>query len=98
MVQRQTLMDSRKNLDKGYIQLYPVRSPRSLRKDVVCTSQIHTPKRERYQTSRTKFSLRGRDCNIPGIGVTKIEETDVCIAFMHRKSGEFSRFKVKQSQ
>ena len=37
-------------------------------------------------------------CNIPGIGVTKIEETDVCIAFMHRKSGEFSRFKVKQSQ
>jgi hypothetical protein len=45
-----------------------------------------------------KFSLRGRDCNIPGIGVTKIEEADVCIAFMHRKSGEFSRFKVKQSQ
>jgi hypothetical protein len=45
-----------------------------------------------------KFSLRGRDCNIPGNGVTKIEETDVCIAFMHRKSGEFSRFKVKQSQ
>jgi hypothetical protein len=37
-------------------------------------------------------------CNIPGNGVTKIEETDVCIAFMHRKSGEFSRFKVKQSQ
>jgi hypothetical protein len=91
-------MDSRKNLDKGYTKLYPVRSPRSLRKDVVSTSQIHTPKRERDQTSRTKFSLRGRDCNIPGIGVTKIEETDVCIAFMHRKSGEFSRFKVKQSQ
>ncbi len=34
-------------------------------------------------------------CNIPGFGVTKREETDVCIAFMHRKSGEFSRFKVK---
>ena len=34
-------------------------------------------------------------CNIPGNGVTKLEETDVCIAFMHRKSGEFSRFKVK---
>jgi hypothetical protein len=37
-------------------------------------------------------------CNIPGNGVKKIEETDVSIAFMHRKSGEFSRFKVKQSQ
>jgi hypothetical protein len=37
-------------------------------------------------------------CNIPVFGVTKIEETDVCIAFMHRKSEEFSRFKVKQSQ
>ena len=91
-------MDSRKNLEKGYIQIYPTRSIQSSRKDIVCTSQIHTPKRERDQTSRTKFSLRGRDCNIPGIGVTKIEETDVCIAFMHRKSGEFSRFKVKQSQ
>ena len=88
-------MDSRKNLDKGYIQLYPVRSPRSSRKVVVCTSQFHTPKRESAQTSRTKFSLRGRDCNIPRFGVTKIEETDVCIAFMHRKSGEFSRFQVK---
>jgi hypothetical protein len=38
------------------------------------------------------------NCNIPGNGVTKIEETGVCIAFMHRKSGEISRFKVKQSQ
>jgi hypothetical protein len=37
-------------------------------------------------------------CNIPVFGVTKIEETDVCMAFMHGKSGEFSRFKVKQSQ
>ena len=79
----------------GYIPLYPGRSPKSLGKDVVCTSQIHTPKRERVQTSRTKFSLRGRGCNIPGFGVTKIEETDVCIAFMHRKSGEFSRFQIK---
>jgi hypothetical protein len=36
-----------------------------------------------------------RVCNIPGFGVTKMEETDVCIAFMHRKSGEFSFFKNK---
>ena len=81
-VQRQTLMDSRKSLDKGYIQLYPVRSPRSLRKDVVCTSQIHTPKRERVQTSRTKFSLRGRDCNIPGIGVKK-NRGNRCVHCIH---------------
>jgi hypothetical protein len=38
------------------------------------------------------------DCNIPVFGVTKIEETDVCIAFMHRKSGEFSRFCLKLSK
>ena len=95
MAQRQTLLDSRKNLDKGYIQLYPVRSPWSSRKVVVCTSQFHTPKRERAQTSRMKFNLRGRDCNIPGFGVTKIEETDVCIAFMHRKSGEILSFQIK---
>jgi hypothetical protein len=34
-------------------------------------------------------------CNIPGLGVTKREETDVCIAFMHRKSRKFSRFQIK---
>jgi hypothetical protein len=54
------------------------------------------------QPDLTRLSTRKENwrtgCNIPGIGVTKIEETDVCIAFMHRKSGEFSRFKVKQSQ
>jgi hypothetical protein len=42
-----------------------------------------------------KFSLRGRDCNILGFVVTKREETHVCIAFMHRKSGEFSCFQIK---
>ena len=35
----------------------------------------------------TKFSLRGRGCNILGLEATKRENTDVCIAFMHRKSG-----------
>jgi hypothetical protein len=39
-----------------------------------------------------KFSLRGRGCNIPGFETRKREETVVCIAFMHRKSGKFSRF------
>jgi hypothetical protein len=34
-------------------------------------------------------------CNIPEFGVTKIEETNVCIAFMNRKFGEFLRFQVK---
>ena len=43
----------------------------------------------------TKFSLRGRGCNIPGLEATKWENTKVCIAFMHRKSGEFSRFQIK---
>jgi hypothetical protein len=32
-------------------------------------------------------------CNIPGLEAIKGENTKVCIAFMHRKSGEFSRFK-----
>jgi hypothetical protein len=32
-----------------------------------------------------------RSCNILGFRVTKREETDVCITFMHRKSGEFWR-------
>jgi hypothetical protein len=49
----------------------------------------------RVQTSRKKFSLRRRGCNIPGFGVTKREETEKCIAFMHRKSGEISRFQMK---
>jgi hypothetical protein len=30
--------------------------------------------------------------NIPGCEARNREETEVCIAFMHRKSGEFSRF------
>jgi hypothetical protein len=34
-------------------------------------------------------------CNIPRFGVTKREEIDVCIAFMHRKSREFSLFQIK---
>jgi hypothetical protein len=42
----------------------------------------------------TKFSLRGRGCNIPGFEIRNREETDMCIAFMHRKSGEFSRFQL----
>jgi hypothetical protein len=34
-------------------------------------------------------------CNIPGSGVTKREETDLCITFMYRKCREFSRFQIK---
>jgi hypothetical protein len=34
-------------------------------------------------------------CNIPGCEATNRKETDVCIAFMHRKSGKFSRFEIK---
>jgi hypothetical protein len=34
-------------------------------------------------------------CNIPGCEARNKEETEVCIAFMHRKSGEFSRIKKK---
>jgi hypothetical protein len=34
-------------------------------------------------------------CNIPGCEAKNREETVVCIAFMHRKSGKFSRFEVK---
>jgi hypothetical protein len=32
-------------------------------------------------------------CNIPGCEARNGEEAEVCIAFMHRKSGKFSRFK-----
>jgi hypothetical protein len=33
-------------------------------------------------------------CNIPEFETRNREETDVCIAFMHIKSGEFSRFQL----
>jgi hypothetical protein len=33
-----------------------------------------------------------KDCNIPGCEARNRENTEVCIAFMHRKSGKFSRF------
>jgi FKBP-type peptidyl-prolyl cis-trans isomerase 2 len=42
-----------------------------------------------------KFILRGRVCNIPGCEARNREETEVCIAFMHRKSGKFLRFQIK---
>jgi hypothetical protein len=42
-----------------------------------------------------KFDVEVQKCNIPAFGVTKIKETDVCIASMHRKSGEFSRVHLK---
>jgi hypothetical protein len=32
------------------------------------------------------------ECNIPGCEARNRENTEVCIAFMHRKSGKFSRF------
>jgi hypothetical protein len=34
-------------------------------------------------------------CNIPGCEARNRENTEVCIAFMHRKSGKFSRFEIK---
>jgi hypothetical protein len=34
----------------------------------------------------------GRVCNIPGCEARNRENTEVCIAFMHRKSGKFLRF------
>jgi hypothetical protein len=34
-------------------------------------------------------------CNIPGLEARKRENTRVCTAFMHRKSGEFSRVHLK---
>ena len=52
---------------------------------------FNIPKRERVWTSRTKFSLRGRGCNIPGLETRNRWRIEVCIAFMHRKSEEFSR-------
>jgi hypothetical protein len=33
------------------------------------------------------------ECNIPGCEARNRGETGMCIASMHRKSGEFSRFK-----
>jgi hypothetical protein len=34
-------------------------------------------------------------CNIPPFEDRNREEINVCIAFMHRKSGDFSRFYIK---
>jgi hypothetical protein len=39
-----------------------------------------------------KLILRGRVCNILGSEARNRENTEVCIAFMHRKSGKFLRF------
>jgi hypothetical protein len=44
-----------------------------------------------------KSAMRGEDltgvyCNILGCEARNRENTEVCIAFMHRKSGKFSRF------
>jgi hypothetical protein len=43
----------------------------------------------------SKFSLRGRDCNILAFEDRNREEIDVCIAFMNRKSKQFLRFYIK---
>jgi hypothetical protein len=32
------------------------------------------------------------DCNFPGLETRNSEENDVCIAFMHRKSGKILLF------
>jgi hypothetical protein len=34
-------------------------------------------------------------CNIPGCEARNREEIEVCIVFMHRESGKFSRFYIK---
>jgi hypothetical protein len=41
---------------------------------------------------QTLKGLRQGDCNIPGCETRNRDNTEVCIAFMHRKSGKFSRF------
>ena len=38
------------------------------------------PERERVRTSRAKFSLRGRGCNIPALETEKRREVDCAFA------------------
>ena len=79
----QIAVNIRKRFDKRIPQAWPFGSQWNSRDDVINTSHFHLPEHKRVRTSRTKFSLRGRDYNIPAIRAWNIQ---VCIAFMHRKS------------
>jgi hypothetical protein len=56
---------------------------------ITTTSSFHNVREPKL---RDEVYLRGRVCSIPGCEARNREETIVCIAFMHRKSGKFSRF------
>jgi hypothetical protein len=45
-----------------------------------------------------KFSLRGRDCNIPAFEDRNREKIDVCIAFMHEKIWQIFALLIKTCQ
>jgi hypothetical protein len=60
--------DSGETLDKVY-QLYPNDLDKGLQ-DRRYPQQVHLTTYE-SENFGTKFSLRGRDCNIPGLEVTK---------------------------
>ena len=79
----QTATDIKTGLNKRIPQACPFGSQWNSSNDVINTSHFHLPKCKRVRTSGMKFSLRGRDCNIPAI---RAENIPVCIAFMHRKS------------
>jgi hypothetical protein len=58
--------------------------------------EAHVRERERVIEAKAKGVEWGEGlCNIPEFGVTKRDETDVRIEFMHKKSGKFSRFQIK---
>jgi hypothetical protein len=88
-VQSGAKLDSRKSSNKVY-HLYPNFWRWSSKIDDNNLT-VHS-KMQESSNFGTKFSLRGRGYNIPGFETRNSEENDVCIAFMHRKSGKFSRF------
>jgi hypothetical protein len=46
----------------------------------------------RMKTCLDVYKANLNNCNIPGCEARNREDTEVCIAFMHRKSGKFLRF------
>jgi hypothetical protein len=59
------------------------------------TSSSHNVRERKLQD---EVYFKGRVCNILGCEARNREETDVCIAFMHRKSGKFMRFELNLSK
>jgi hypothetical protein len=55
---------------------------------------LHKPLMKLFLRSKNLFQFRIRFglCSIPAFEVTNRGETEVCIAFIHRKSGKFLRF------